>query len=164
MTANPDKAGYLLKEGIVLLRAAYLAKGIDKSIRAIEDELGCVIGKEGHTIRKWKAGEIPLTSAFQDEFLQAAETLVKRMVAWGHPYPDRGWGERFLRSVGHPVPEASFAAVAKVDTSKSNEHIEIQIVMNFSLPRDAFYQEVEKLLWRLRNAVGEAEGREMPTA
>ena len=40
LSSTPDHAGYLLKEGIYLIRAAYFAQGIDKSMRAIEDELG----------------------------------------------------------------------------------------------------------------------------
>ena len=173
MTANPDKAGYLLKEGIVLVRAAYLAQGVDKSIRSIEDELGCMIGKEGHTIRKWKAGEIPVATAFHDDFLQVAELLVRGILSLGRPYPDRQWGERFLRSIGHPAPEAIFATTQAQDIrgeingrnlGQPRKTVQIQIVMNFNLPLDTNYAEVDDLLCHLKEMVGETISVSAPKA
>lgn len=104
MNVNPEQAGILLKAGISLLRGGYLMQGIDKSLRAIEDELGYAIGKEGHTIRKWKSGEIPLANGFRTDFLHCAEILTKEMIALGKRYPDHQWGKQFLKSVGHPNP------------------------------------------------------------
>jgi len=127
-------------------------------MRAIEDELGVVIGKEGHTIRKWKSGEIPQSSAFREEFLQAAEMIAKGMVKLGRPYVDGIWGERFLNAVGHPASTEIVATCLKPllpyessspSTHNRNNMVEVEILIKFSLPRDLFFTRIRLWLERL---------------
>jgi tetratricopeptide (TPR) repeat protein len=91
MIAFPQRFAELLTEAI---RRIHAREG--KAIRAIQDELGYLLGREGGAaVEHWRKGRIvpPLP-----DVERLARALVQRGLL------DQAWLEAFLRSAGHPAP------------------------------------------------------------
>src|SRR5262249_9791904 len=91
MAASAERFAQLLTEGIHRIR---IQEG--KSTRAIQDEVGYELGREGGSaIEHWRKGRLP-------PHLSDVEQLARAIVRRGRL--DQVWLEAFLKSAGHPAP------------------------------------------------------------
>ncbi len=97
MTGSAKEFSRLLTEAIRLLKSQE-----DKSIAAIQDELGYAIGRTGATVEHWRKGNLPARPDQTEAFVQA---LCERTDL------DRAWYKRFLITAGHANPEKFLATL-----------------------------------------------------
>lgn len=89
MTRSETRFAQLLTVGVHRIRIRE-----EKTIRAVQDELGYTMGRDGgSSIEYWRKGHIPLRAS-------EVENLAREIVKRGHL--DQEWLEQFLRSAGYP--------------------------------------------------------------
>jgi len=93
MAKSPDKFAQLLTEAIYRIRIRE-SRGLRKTIRIVQDELGFALGRDGgSSVEYWRKGHIPATL---DDLEELARELVRRGGL------DRAELQQFLASADHP--------------------------------------------------------------
>lgn len=98
MAGSAKEFSRLLTEAIRLIKSHE-----DKSIAAIQDELGYAIGRAGPTIEHWRKGNLP---AYHEQTAALVQALVTRVDL------KQAWYRRLLSTAGYPNPEQLLATLS----------------------------------------------------